>query len=94
MEASDGEEALRVFDSSIGCVITDWNMPNMSGVDFVRSLRAEHGSDVPIIMTTRSVREDIVEAARAGVTNYIVKPSTPQVLGDKLDHVLGMVEGA
>ena len=67
----------------------------MSGLDFVRSLRAEHGSDVPIIMvTTRSVREDIVQAARAGVTNYIVKPFTPQVLKDKLDQVLGMVEGA
>jgi two-component system chemotaxis response regulator CheY len=95
VEASDGEEALRAFDSSIGCVITDWNMPNMSGLDFVRSLRAEHGSDVPIIMvTTRSVREDIVQAARAGVTNYIVKPFTPQVLKDKLDQVLGTVEGA
>src|SRR5687768_5073572 len=80
VEAGDGEEALRLFDASIGCVITDWNMPNMNGIDFVRELRSRpEGKAVPILMvTTRSVREDILAAIEAGVNNYIVKPFTPQ----------------
>jgi len=91
LEAGDGTTALEAFDASVDFVITDWNMPNMGGVDFVRALRArEDGRKVPIIMvTTRSVREDIVQAAQAGVNNYIVKPFTPQVLKEKIDTVLG-----
>ncbi|MEX1182133.1 MAG: response regulator [Gemmatimonadota bacterium] len=90
VEAADGEEALKLFDASISCIISDWNMPNMSGIDFVRALRArEDGADVPVIMiTTRSVREDIIDAAQAGVNNYVVKPFTPQVLRDKIEHVM------
>jgi two-component system chemotaxis response regulator CheY len=76
-------------------VLTDWNMPNMGGLDFVRSLRARaDGRDVKIIMiTTRSVREDIVQAAQAGVNNYVVKPFTAEVLKEKLDQVF-TVRGA
>ena len=90
VEAEDGRQGLEKFDGSIGFVITDWNMPNMSGIDFARALRAHaHGKTVPIVMvTTRSVREDIVAAVEAGVNNYIVKPFTPQVLKEKIDHVL------
>lgn len=90
VEAGDGAEALESFNPSIGCVITDWNMPNMSGIEFVRTLRARaEGKAVPILMvTTRSVREDILEAIEAGVNNYIVKPFTPQILKEKLDQVL------
>jgi two-component system chemotaxis response regulator CheY len=90
VEAADGLEALESFDPSVDFVITDWNMPNMSGLDFVRALRGrDEGRTVPILMvTTRSVREDIVQAAQAGVSNYIVKPFTPQVLKEKIDHVL------
>ena len=90
VEAADGEEALARFDNTIACIISDWNMPNMSGIDFVRELRARpDGTQVPIIMvTTRSVREDIIDAAQAGVNNYIVKPFTPQVLRDKIEHVM------
>ncbi len=91
VEAGDGVEALDSFDPSVDFVITDWNMPNMSGLDFVKALRGrDEGKAVPILMvTTRSVREDIVQAAQAGVNNYIVKPFTPQVLKEKIDHVLG-----
>jgi len=91
IEASDGAEALERFDESIDFVITDWNMPNMGGLDFVRALRARaDGSKIPILMvTTRSVREDIVQAAQAGVNNYVVKPFTPAVLKEKIDQVLG-----
>jgi two-component system chemotaxis response regulator CheY len=93
VEAGDGQEAVARFDSSINFVITDWNMPNMSGIDFARALRARpDGKAVPILMvTTRSVREDIVAAVEAGVNNYIVKPFTPQVLKEKIDLVLASV---
>lgn len=93
VEAGDGREALDRFDASIGFVITDWNMPNMSGIDFARSLRATAaGKTIPVLMvTTRSVREDIVAAVEAGVNNYIVKPFTPQVLKEKIDQILGAV---
>ncbi len=91
VEAEDGREALDTFDASIDFVITDWNMPTMGGLDFVKALRGSaEGQSVPILMvTTRSVREDIVQAAQAGVNNYVVKPFTPQVLREKIDAVLG-----
>ena len=90
VEAEDGQQALEKFDPSIGFVITDWNMPKMSGLDFAKALRAHgNGKTVPILMvTTRSVREDIVAAVEAGVNSYIVKPFTPQVLKEKIDQVL------
>ena len=91
VEAEDGQDALDRFDASIAFVITDWNMPNLSGLDFARALRAQ-GEAVPILMvTTRSVREDIISAVEAGVNNYIVKPFTPQVLKEKIDLVLSAV---
>lgn len=92
VEAEDGVQALERFDSSVGFVITDWNMPNMSGVDFTRALRdREDGRTVPILMvTTRSVREDIIAAVEAGVNNYVVKPFTPQILREKIDQLLSV----
>jgi two-component system, chemotaxis family, chemotaxis protein CheY len=89
IEAGDGTEGLERFDASVGCILTDWNMPNMGGLDFVRAIRARpDGASVKIIMvTTRSVREDIMTAAQAGVNNYVVKPFTPEVLKEKLDQV-------
>jgi two-component system chemotaxis response regulator CheY len=90
IEAGDGREALNKFDSSIGFIITDWNMPNMAGVDFARAIRArDDGKSVPILMmTTRSLREDIITALESGVNNYVVKPFTPQVLKEKIDALL------
>lgn len=88
IEAGDGVEALEKCDASIQFIITDWNMPNMSGMDFTRELRTRGGT-VPILMViTRSVREDIIAAIEAGVNNYVVKPFTPQVLKEKIDAVL------
>src|SRR5262245_30396088 len=90
IEAADGRDALDKFDESVGFVITDWNMPTMSGIEFARALRSSNvGKSVPILMvTTRSVRDDIVTAVEAGVNNYIVKPFTPQVLKEKIDQIL------
>lgn len=88
VEAADGVEGLKAFNESVGFVITDWNMPNLSGVDFARALRAD-GASVPVLMvTTRSVKEDIVAAIDAGVSSYIVKPFTPQVLKEKIEQLV------
>jgi two-component system chemotaxis response regulator CheY len=96
VEAADGAEALERFDESIEFVITDWNMPIMGGLDLVKALRARpDGARIPILMvTTRSVREDILAAAQAGVNNYVVKPFTPQILKEKIDQVMGALSGA
>jgi two-component system chemotaxis response regulator CheY len=92
VEAGDGREALEKFDPSVTFVITDWNMPNMTGTELARALRErEDGRQVPILMVTaRSVREDIIEAMEAGVNNYIVKPFTPQILKEKIDALLAV----
>ena len=93
VEAGDGQEALLKFDSSVKFVITDWNMPNMTGTEFAKALR-DRGEQVPILMVTaRSVREDIIEAMEAGVNNYIVKPFTPQILKEKIDALLSVAAG-
>ena len=90
VEAADGHEALAKFDASISFIITDWNMPVMSGLEFARAVRATPaGQAVPILMvTTRGAREDIVTAVEAGVNNYILKPFTPSVLKEKIDRLL------
>jgi two-component system, chemotaxis family, chemotaxis protein CheY len=92
VEAADGREALDQFDASVKFVITDWNMPNMTGTELARALRERaDGKHVPILMVTaRSVREDIIEAMEAGVNNYIVKPFTPQILKEKIDALLSL----
>ena len=92
VEAGDGKEALDKFDPSVKFVITDWNMPNMTGTELAKALRErEDGKHVPILMVTaRSVREDIIEAMEAGVNNYIVKPFTPQILKEKIDALLSV----
>ena len=83
------------IDPSVGFVITDWNMPNLSGTDLARALRGRpDGATVPILMVTaRSVREDIIEAMEAGVNNYIVKPFTPQILKEKIDALMSVAAG-
>jgi two-component system chemotaxis response regulator CheY len=96
VEASDGHEALSRFDGSIEFIITDWNMPVMSGLEFARAVRSTRGGQtVPILMvTTRGAREDIVTAVEAGVNNYILKPFTPSVLKEKIDRLLASIGAA
>ncbi len=92
LEAGDGKEALDVLaNNSVDLIITDWNMPVMDGLTFVKQIRANSKfDDTPIIMvTTEAAKEDIITALKAGVNNYIVKPFTPDVLKDKIDTVLG-----
>lgn len=90
-EATDGRDALaKLKVDKFDFVITDWNMPEMDGLTFVTTLRGDESTKtLPILMvTTRSVREDIVEAMKAGVNNYIVKPFTPDTLKAKIEQVL------
>ena len=91
IEANDGKDALaKMKVEKPNFVITDWNMPEMDGLTFVTTLRSmDEFKQLPILMvTTRSVKDDIVEAMKAGVNNYIVKPFTPDTLKAKIDQTL------
>jgi two-component system chemotaxis response regulator CheY len=91
IEATDGKDALaKVKIERPGFIITDWNMPEMDGLTFVTRLREdEQFRDLPVLMvTTRSVKTDIVLAMKAGVNNYIVKPFTPETLITKIKQIL------
>ena len=93
-EASDGKDAIaKMKVEPFNFVITDWNMPEMDGLTFVSQIRSlDEFKDMPILMvTTRSVKDDIIEAMKAGVNNYIVKPFTPETLGEKIGQVLKSV---
>ncbi len=95
VEAGDGKEALEKLgaDNTINFVITDWNMPVLSGLELVKAIRSnETLNKLPILMvTTRGVKEDILEALQARVNNYVVKPFTPQILKEKIDQIVQMV---
>lgn len=92
VEASDGKDALAKLESDpdINFVITDWNMPEMSGLELVKAIRSdERFSELPVLMvTTRGLKNDIIEALKARVNNYILKPFTPQVLREKIEQIL------
>ncbi len=91
VEATDGKDAIaKMKVEEVNFVITDWNMPEMDGLTFVTMLRSmEEYKSIPILMvTTRSVKDDIVDALKAGVNNYIVKPFTPDTLKQKIEQIL------
>ena len=90
-EASDGEEALtKVNGAGFQLILTDWNMPNLDGLGFVERLRTDASyKGTPIIMiTTEAEKANVVEAIKAGVNNYIVKPFTPATLKAKIQATL------
>jgi two-component system chemotaxis response regulator CheY len=89
-EADDGKTALPVLQSgNFDFVITDWNMPGMSGLDLLKAVRADPKlASLPVLMVTaESKRDQIIEAAQAGVNGYIVKPFTAATLKEKLDKI-------
>ena len=96
IEAPDGLSAMGHLSTGIGLIITDWSMPEMSGPEFTRAVRAHpHGRSIPILMvTTRGAREEIVAAVDAGVTSYIHKPFTPPALKEKIERVLAGIGAA
>jgi two-component system chemotaxis response regulator CheY len=90
-EAEDGVAALKTLKSTkMDFVISDWNMPNMTGIELLRAVRSDSElNTMPFLMVTaESLKENVVEAVKAGVSNYIVKPFTAEVLGDKIEKIM------
>jgi two-component system chemotaxis response regulator CheY len=90
IEADNGAEALGKLCASTGLVITDWNMPEMNGLEFVKQVRSNPDyKSIPIVMvTTEAGKAEVLEAIKHGVNTYVVKPFTIAVLRDKLQSVL------
>ena len=91
-EAADGNlawEALNAANPPIGLIVSDWNMPNCSGLDFLKKIRAdEKFKKLSFLMVTAEAeRAQVAEAIQAGVSNYVVKPFTPQTLQEKLEQI-------
>ena len=90
-EADDGKTALPVLKSGVvDFLITDWNMPGMPGLELLKEVRNDPATKkLPVLLVTAEAkREQIVEAAQAGVNGYVVKPFTAQTLKEKIDKIL------
>ena len=91
-EAEDGVVAWKLFqeNDNYDVVLTDWNMPNMNGLELVKTIRTVD-KKIPIVMiTTEGGKGEVITALKAGVNNYIVKPFSAEILKEKLD---GLVKG-
>ncbi len=94
-EACDGLDALsKVGAYGPDLLLVDWNMPNMDGLTFVKQYRAKGGKSPIIMVTTESEKARVVEAIKAGVNNYVVKPFTPDSLADRIKETLAKVPAA
>ncbi|MEM9082721.1 MAG: response regulator [Planctomycetota bacterium] len=91
-EACDGLDALsKVGGFAPELILLDWNMPNMDGLTFAKQYRAK-GEKTPIIMvTTEAEKSRVIEAIKAGVNNYVVKPFTPDILGQRIEETMSRV---
>jgi len=90
-EAEDGAAALKLLKSQpVDFVISDWNMPNMSGLELLKAVRAdEELKGLPFLMVTaEALKDNVVAAVKAGVSNYIVKPFTAEVLNEKIEKIV------
>lgn len=95
-EADDGTTALPMLQNGdFDFLVTDWNMPGMSGIDLLKKVRAdERLKDLPVLMVTAEAKRDqIVAAAQAGVNGYVVKPFTAAVLKEKIEKIFERIEG-
>jgi two-component system chemotaxis response regulator CheY len=91
-EADDGKTALPILQAGgIDFLVTDWNMPGMPGLDLLKAVRADPKlAKMPVLMlTAEAKREQIIEAAQAGVSGYVIKPFTAITLKEKIDKILG-----
>ena len=89
-EADDGQTALPILkQGNFDFVVTDWNMPGMTGIDLLKAIRSdERLKTLPVLMVTAEAkREQIIEAAQAGVNGYIIKPFTATTLQEKLNKI-------
>jgi two-component system chemotaxis response regulator CheY len=90
IEADDGSTALAVLKKDeVGLIISDWNMPKVSGLDLLKTVRSDESmKDMPFLMVTAEAQKDsVVQAVQAGVSNYIVKPFTPEAIKEKLEQI-------
>jgi len=95
-EADDGSTALEKLKSAkFDFVVTDWNMPNMPGIELLKAIRQDDVlKDTPVLMVTaEAAKENVVTAVAAGVNNYIVKPFTAAALKERIDIILQKVNG-
>lgn len=89
-EAEDGNSALvRLRQGGFGLVVSDWNMPNMTGLDLLKAIRADNVlNTMPVLMVTAEAKkENVLDAIKAGVNNYVVKPFTADVLKEKIEKI-------
>ncbi len=89
-EADDGTTALpKIQSGGFDFIVCDWNMPKMSGLDLLKTVRAdENTKKIPFLMVTaEALKENIVAAIQAGVSDYVVKPFTPQTLEEKMNKI-------
>ncbi len=89
-EAEDGAHALTLIrENAIDFVVTDWNMPRLNGIELLKTLRADPSTkSLPVLMiTAEAEKECIIQAIKAGVNNYIVKPFTAETLKEKLEKI-------
>lgn len=89
-EAENGQEALQKLQTDrYGFVVSDWNMPVMTGIDMLRAIRADEKlKTTPVLMVTAEAQQsNLVEAVQAGVSNYIVKPFTAEILQEKITKI-------
>ncbi len=94
-EADDGTTALsKLKESSFDFLVTDWNMPGMAGIELLKKVRADSElNDLPVLMVTAEAkREQIIEAAEAGVNGYIIKPFSAATLKEKLDKIFERID--
>ncbi|MBI3771246.1 MAG: chemotaxis response regulator CheY [Gammaproteobacteria bacterium] len=94
-EADDGQTALPMLQvGKFDFLITDWNMPGMQGIDLLKAVRADANlASLPVLMVTAEAkREQIVEAAQAGVSGYVIKPFTAATLKEKIDKIFERIE--
>jgi two-component system chemotaxis response regulator CheY len=90
LEADDGASALEVLKrEKIQFIISDWNMPQMSGIELLKTVRAtEEWKDLPFLMVTaEGQKENVIEAVKNKVNNYILKPFTPETLMEKINKI-------
>lgn len=94
-EADDGVTALPMLkNGDFDFLVTDWNMPGMTGIDLLKAIRADDKlATLPTLMVTAEAKRDqIIEAAQAGVNGYVVKPFTAQVLKEKIDKIFERID--
>ena len=95
-EADDGSTALPMLRAGdFDFLVTDWNMPGMTGIDLLKNVRADAKlSTLPVLLVTAEAKRDqIVEAAQAGVNGYVVKPFTAAVLKEKIEKIFERIDG-